>query len=411
MLAVHDVIRALLELRGHLRGDGVLVHLLVPLRRGTRDEQRVAPLVDEDGIDLVDNRKVEPAAHDQLVRLVGHVIPQVIEANLGVGDVGYVRVVRLLPLLRLHVRLDDAHGEPERSVHAAHPLGVAPREVIVHGDDVHPFTRERVKVRGQRRRQRLALARGHLADAPVVQQRAADELDVEVPHVELTPGALADHREGLDEQIVQGLALLEPIAEFVRLGGELRAGQRAHGVLEPVRGDDNLAHLLIDDAIGALGYGVGEVARELDRVLDDVPDVRQRSPRLGEVRELVLGRRGAVHRGSRGGGRRRPRRDPTIGRSGSLRTAHAVSRSELAATGAPSPRQPRGRPDSHRGRRRHPLPTPRERGVSECEASRFSSWLKKSGRPGGWCCSAGILTQGSLSQMSESTANHQLSFF
>ena len=53
-------------------------------------------------------RKVEPAAHDQLVRLVGHVIPQVIEANLGVGDVGYVRVVRLLPLLRLHVRLDDA---------------------------------------------------------------------------------------------------------------------------------------------------------------------------------------------------------------------------------------------------------------------------------------------------------------
>ena len=82
------------------------------------------------------------------MRLGGHVIPQVVEADLGVRDVGYVRLVRLPPLLRLHVGLDGSHGETQRLVHAAHPFTVSPREVIVHGDDVDALPGERVEVRG-----------------------------------------------------------------------------------------------------------------------------------------------------------------------------------------------------------------------------------------------------------------------
>ena len=136
----------------------------------------------------------------------------------------------------------------------------------------------------------------------------------------------------------------KPVAELVRLGGELRAGQRAHGVLEPVHGDDNLAHLLIDDAIGALGMASVRSLMNLIRVLDDVPDVRRRSPRLGEVRGARPGSAPrSVHRGSGGGGRRRPRRDPTFGRSGSCRTNTTRCRDRARRDRRPEPRQPRGR--------------------------------------------------------------------
>jgi hypothetical protein len=44
--------------------------------------------------------------------------------------------------------------------------------------------------------------------APVVEDDAADELDVEVPHAERPDGSLADEREDLREEVVEGLLAL-----------------------------------------------------------------------------------------------------------------------------------------------------------------------------------------------------------
>ena len=93
------------------------------------------------------------------------------------------------------VVLDDADRQPEEAVDAAHPLGVAPGQVVVDGDDVDALAGERVQVGRQRRDERLAFAGLHLGDAAAVQHHAADELDVEVPHVQHAPAGLADHRE------------------------------------------------------------------------------------------------------------------------------------------------------------------------------------------------------------------------
>ncbi len=134
---------------------------------------------------------------------VGHVVAQVVEAELVVGAVGDVGGVGGPPLLGGHLRQDHADVQAEEAVHAAHPLRVAFGQVVVDRDDVHALTAERVEVGGQNAGQGLALTGLHLGDVAEVQRRAAHHLDVEVALVEHAPGRLTGYRERLGQQVVE----------------------------------------------------------------------------------------------------------------------------------------------------------------------------------------------------------------
>ena len=252
-----------------LRDDPVAGEVLVDrdLRWATDDERR-ARLVDENRIDLVDDRVDVTALHHRgEVEL--HVVAQVVEAELVVRAVGDVAAIGVLPLLVAEVVLDAADREPEKTIDATHPLGVAAREVVVHGDDVNSAARERVEVAGESRDERLAFTGAHLGDVPAVQDHAAHELDVEVPHVEHAARRLATNREGLRKKRVERLAELilpkldlsqffrirERLVEsidfrleaFPELGGlraELLVGERLHRRLERVDLRDEGDHAL-----------------------------------------------------------------------------------------------------------------------------------------------------------------------
>jgi hypothetical protein len=122
--------------------------------------------------------------------------------------------------------LNDADAHPEEAVQAAHPLGVATGQVVVHGDDVNAFALERVQIRGQRGDEGLALARLHLGDLAAVEHHAANELYVEVPHVQHPTARLAHHREGLHEQGIERFALGDALPELDGLGAELVVRER-----------------------------------------------------------------------------------------------------------------------------------------------------------------------------------------
>ena len=226
---VHPVgLLAGLQKRRQLREALVVVSRLLG-RAG--DDQRRARLVDEDVVDLVDDREVvagerlavvvvAAAVLDLLVQRGRHVVAQVVEAELGVGavrDVGRVRGALLL--VRLHV-LQDADGEAERLVDRPHPVGVASGQVVVDRDDVHALAGERVEHHRGGRGQRLALAGPHLGDRPVVQDHAADHLDVEVPHVRAAAADLAHERERLREQFLDGFSVPRALAQRVGVGAQ-----------------------------------------------------------------------------------------------------------------------------------------------------------------------------------------------
>ena len=222
---LHEAIRLLIQLGG-----------LVAL---AGNDQRRARLVDQDRVDLVHDGEVQRPLH-HVLPANDHVVAQVIKAQLVVGGIGHVGGIGGLALLRRHVVQNQADLQAHESEDLAHPLAVIFRQIIVHRYDVHALARQRVQIGGQRGRQRFALAGAHLRDATLMQHNRAHQLHAEGSLSQRAVRALAHRRQRVDHQIVQRLALLQPLAEERRLPAQLRVRQRLHLRFLRVDGVDDL---------------------------------------------------------------------------------------------------------------------------------------------------------------------------
>src|SRR5579884_2380579 len=266
------------------RGPELLVHVVVALRGEAGDEPRKlvvqlrgllhlagddegrARLVDEDEVHLVHDGVVEVALDDVLLAQ-DHVVPQVVEAELvvrPVGDVGQVglpsghrpEVVEAVVAVGGGVLVggvvearelvgDDAHREPEHVVHGPHPARAHAGEVVVGGDEVAALPLQGVEDQREGGHQRLAFARLHLGDLPAIEHRPADELHVEVAEPQGPLGGLAHEGEGLGHEVLQGLAVLCPQAEFLELVAEALGRHGLQLGLEGVHlGDEGVPQVL-----------------------------------------------------------------------------------------------------------------------------------------------------------------------
>ena len=217
-------------------------------RRLAGDDQRCARLVDEDRVDLVHDRVGVPALHDS-VEADRHVVAQVVEAELGVRPVRDVCVVRSLAAVERHVVLDEVDGHSEPLEDASVPLRVALSEVVVHRHQVDTVARQRVQVQREARDEGLALTGLHLGDVALVEDDAAHHLHVEDPLIRLAQAGLADCGEGLEEELLELLAVLEPLAELCRLAAQLVVGEL--GELRLERRDEGG---LLDEALHAPAF-------------------------------------------------------------------------------------------------------------------------------------------------------------
>ena len=77
-----------------------------------------------------------------------------------------------------------------------------------------PSPRQGVEVDRERRDEGLALTGLHLGDPPEVEGHAPHQLGVEVALAEHPPGRLPHQGERLDEQVLEALAVVEPLAEL-----------------------------------------------------------------------------------------------------------------------------------------------------------------------------------------------------
>src|SRR5262249_44920653 len=100
----------------------------------------------------------------------------------------------------------------QKFVEAAHPFGIASRQVIVHGDDVNAFTADRVQIGGQGRNERLSFTGLHFGDLALMEDISTHELNVEMPHVQDALTGFSNHSKRINEKVVQRFTVSKPLA-------------------------------------------------------------------------------------------------------------------------------------------------------------------------------------------------------
>ncbi len=107
---------------------------------------------------------------------------------------------------------------------ASHPFGVAVGQIVVHRHHMHAVAAQRVEVGGQRRDQRLAFTGAHFRDLAVVQDHAADQLDIEMAHAQGPLAGLANHGKGFRQECIERLAPHHARLEFIGPGAQSFVG-------------------------------------------------------------------------------------------------------------------------------------------------------------------------------------------
>ena len=139
----------------------------------------------------------------------------------------------------LHLRLDAADLHAERFVEWPHPVGIALGQVVVDRGQMGALPFQRGEIQRQRGGERFAFAGLHFDDRIVMHGRAAQELHIEVPHVEPSPAGLAHQRKRFDQQPIERLAAAGTIAQREARLLEIEVGLR----LERLFKRSNLRHV------------------------------------------------------------------------------------------------------------------------------------------------------------------------
>jgi len=194
----------------------VVVRLCRPFPRAG-DDERGPGLVDEDGVNLVHDAVVMPALH-LLVESKHHVVTQIVEAELGVGAVSDVGLIRRAPLGRLHAVLQGRHRQAQEFVYGPHPGRVAAGQVIVHRDHMHSPPGQGVEVYRHGGDEGLAFPGLHLGNRALMKDDRTHHLNIERAHAGGPSSRFADDRERFRHQVVERLAGLVAPLELVGLG-------------------------------------------------------------------------------------------------------------------------------------------------------------------------------------------------
>ena len=177
------------------------------------NNQRGTGLVDQHRVHLVNDGIVQVSLH-QLLFINHHVISQIVETILIVGHIGDITGILLSSLIVFHGVQDHAHGQAQKLMHLSHPLRVTLCQIVVDRHNMDAFSFQRVQIGRTGGYQRFSFTGFHLRDTALMKNNTADQLYPVVLHIQHPSGSLSDGGKSLRKQIIQSLALCQPLLEL-----------------------------------------------------------------------------------------------------------------------------------------------------------------------------------------------------
>ena len=167
----------------HIRSELHVLLVILGLGHRTGDDQWRTGVVDEHGVNLIDNGVVMLDLN-KVGHVHCHIVTKVVETELVVGSESDRTVIGPLSGIAVRLMLVDAvHRKTVEHVERTHPLRVTLGEVVVDGDDMHTLARQGVKEHRKCRHKSLALTGSHLGDLSLMKHNTTDQLNIIVNHV------------------------------------------------------------------------------------------------------------------------------------------------------------------------------------------------------------------------------------
>ena len=186
LLRLHQEVRRQGRLLAYERSHAILVlieHLILALGDRTGDDQRCTGIIDQDGVDLIDDGVVMSTLYE-VKRRGSHVITQVVKTKLIIRSERNITSIGLTALVAIRTMLvNTVHRQAEEHINRSVPLGVTFSEVIVDGNHVYTFVGQGIEVYRQGSHEGLTFTGSHLGNLTLMQHNTTEELHVIVDHV------------------------------------------------------------------------------------------------------------------------------------------------------------------------------------------------------------------------------------
>ena len=162
-----------------------LKHLIIALRHGTRDDQRCTGIIDQHGVNLIDDGVVMRTLYE-VSRRYGHVITQIVETELIVRTEGDICLISLTTCLRVGlVLVDTINTQTMEHIERSHPFRVTLCQIVVHGHHVYTVASQGIQEDGEGSHEGLTFTSRHLGNLALMEYGTTEELHVIVDHFPL----------------------------------------------------------------------------------------------------------------------------------------------------------------------------------------------------------------------------------
>ena len=172
------------------------------------NDQRSSGFIDQYGVNLIDNRKVQPSLY-KLFLVDHHVVSQIIKSQFVVRYICNITIICRTALIIVHIIENHTDCQSQKFVYFSHPLGITLCQIIIDCDNVNAFSFQRIQICRKCGYQCLTFTCTHLCNTSLMQDDTADQLYPVMAHPHTSICTFSYNCICLRENIIQCLSLFE----------------------------------------------------------------------------------------------------------------------------------------------------------------------------------------------------------
>ena len=184
------------------------------------NDQRCTCLVDQDGVDLIDDTVVQISLY-QLFFINNHVVTKVIKSQFVVGYVSNITSVCFTALFRFHVVEYNTNSQSKKFMNLTHPLSISFCQIVIDGNDVNTLAFQCIQICRKCGNECLTFTGLHFSDTSLMQDNTTNDLYTVMLHAKNSLSAFTYYGKSFRKKIIQCLALAQTFLEFSGLVSQL----------------------------------------------------------------------------------------------------------------------------------------------------------------------------------------------